>query len=505
MSNSIDQLEQKLKAVLEGEPFSSAMFDGKTAKELLLELSVYHQELEFQNDELRRVQLDLEEAKEFYTDLFEHAPVNYVLYDQDLLIQRANKSCRETLIVGTGKLEGQKMFQFIHPDSQDAFYLHLKAVENKAEGESCSLDLVRTNQKPLRVKMQSNRVTLANKTMIRSAFIDISREHEQQRKIEYLTFRDILTGLYNRTYFEHVHDWYASPDSLPLGIIVSDMNALKLVNDTFGHEMGDALLVALAKVLQQHCPADGLVFRIGGDEFLYLLPHITSEKLLSIIKQIEQQCNAIKVGSIQLSASFGHALRDSVEASLESVVRHAEDLMYQNKLFASKTVRQSLVYSLIDSLFAQHEEQRQFANLSRNIAKQMASCLNLSAKQREDLVLSAYVHDIGKLLSVSDEVIEEHSRRHPEKGYRVLCSLDDQHVVAETVLYHHERWDGGGFPLGLKGESIPLLTRILTLVDVIAWYIASNPKDEVKTYIQSLSGSVLDPHLVGVVIEAECI
>ena len=308
MSITIDQLEHKLKAVLTEEQFSSTQFEGKSAQDLLIELGVYHQELEYQNEELRRVQLALEESKQFYTDLFDHAPINYLIYDHDLLIKRANSECRDTLNVD---LEGHSFSQFIHPDSQDTFYLHIKAVEQSAQGKSSSLDLITANQKRLRVKIQSNLVYLYDKPMIRSAFIDLSKEYEQQRKIEFLTYRDQLTGLYNRTYFEQVLDEYALKDIFPLGLIIGDMNALKLANDTFGHELGDALLVALANVLEQNCPSDGLLFRLGGDEFLFLLPHTHEQKLLAIIRQIEQQCSRTKIGLVELSASFGHAIQSS--------------------------------------------------------------------------------------------------------------------------------------------------------------------------------------------------
>ena len=189
-------------------------------------------------------------------------------------------------------------------------------------------------------------------------------------------------------------------------------------------------------------------------------------------------------------------------------MRQAEDLMYQRKLFASKSVRQSLVSTLIESLFTQNEEQHQHALQAKKIAMKIASCLGLSSKQNEELFLAAYVHDLGKLLASVEKGLDTHHRRHPEKGYRVLCSLDDQHAVAEAVLHHHERWDGSGYPMGLKGEDIPFLARVLTLVDIICWYMANhpqNPKKGLDGYLLSLSSLSLDPQLVETLLASECI
>jgi diguanylate cyclase (GGDEF)-like protein len=505
MSISIEQLERKLKKVLEEERFSASDFEGQTADELLLELSVYHQELEFQNDELRRIQLALEESKQFFTDLFEHAPINYLLYDQELLIKRANSVCRDTL---KSNLEGQALFQYIHPGSQDAFYLHLRALGQTGQKESCTLDLIAADNRRIHIKMQSNIVVLNKQKLIRSAFIDMSKEHEQQRKIEQLTYTDQLTGLLNRTYFEQKFDEYIAKDVYPLGILVGDMNALKLANDTFGHEVGDALLIALANVLQRLCKGDGMVFRFGGDEFVCFVARADEPMLRSLIRQIEQECKQIKVGPVELSASFGYALKNDFDTCLKVSMRQAEDLMYQNKLFSSKDVRQSLVGSLIESLFADNFEQHIHAQQARSMAKQIASCLGLSPNQLEDLFLAAYVHDLGKLLSVSEDSLDAHHRRHPEKGYRVLSSLGNQHVVAEAVLYHHERWDGKGYPMGLKGEEIPFLARVLTLVDIICWYRTKHPQDSrenLKVYLKSLAALSLDPHLVEALLAKECV
>ncbi|NCC65834.1 MAG: HD domain-containing protein, partial [Spirochaetia bacterium] len=82
------------------------------------------------------------------------------------------------------------------------------------------------------------------------------------------------------------------------------------------------------------------------------------------------------------------------------------------------------------------------------------------------------------------------------------------HVVAEAVLYHHERWDGKGYPMGLKGEEIPFLARVLTLVDIICWYRTKHPQDSrenLKVYLKSLAALSLDPHLVEALLAKECV
>ena len=169
------------------------------------------------------------------------------------------------------------------------------------------------------------------KEFIYASARDITEEVEQKRIIEHLSYHDQLTNLFNRHYLEKITKTVIKNENLPLGIIVIDIDGLKEINDKYGHGKGDEILINAATIIKRNIPRVDYVFRMGGDEFVALVP-CTDEQELAAIKvniqaDIDRSCN----GDCHLSLSFGsHAIK-SVETELFKALKIADDDMYADK------------------------------------------------------------------------------------------------------------------------------------------------------------------------------
>jgi len=167
-------------------------------------------------------------------------------------------------------------------------------------------------------------------TDIKEAEEELIRKHKQ---IEYLSFHDHLTKLYNRRFFEEELERLDTKRNLPLSIIMGDVDGLKILNDTFGHVTGDKLLIKVAKTLKNNCRADDIIARRGGDEFEILLPKTTSLEAKKIIKRIKRASAREKIKDMKISISLGYGTKMKETEDIEDIRKLAENGMYQDKRF----------------------------------------------------------------------------------------------------------------------------------------------------------------------------
>lgn len=345
--------------------------------------------------------------------------------------------------------------------------------------------------------------------------VGVVREITQRKKIEerlrYLSYTDTLTGLYNRAYFNKVVRELIAKKDFPIGVILGDVNGLKMVNDTMGHLVGDELIKTMAKLLQEVCPSGTFLFRWGGDEFVILVPCSTQESCERLIRKVNTACKKVNNLSFALSLSLGVAIFKDESGSIDESLQEAEDKLYRQKLLNSKSIRSSILSSLQTSLQAKNVETEAHTKRVVKYSLEMGKILGLDTGTLNELELVAKLHDIGKIgvpeaillkpSALTDEEFEI-MKTHSEKGYRLVSMFPELSHIARGILTHHERWDGKGYPLGLEGEAIPLIARIVTLVDAFDTMTSDRMYNKVMTAeeaireIKKCAGKAFDPKLV---------
>jgi len=170
-------------------------------------------------------------------------------------------------------------------------------------------------------------------------FRDVTDKRANLRNIEYLSYHDGLTGLYNRRFYEEELKRIDTARNLPMTIVMGDVNGLKLINDSFGHIIGDELLKKVAIAIKKGCRADDIIARLGGDEFIVLLPHTDVTETEIIINRIKSILSKEKVKELEISISFGYGIKEDVTTTIQEVFKIAEDNMYKNKFSESSSMR----------------------------------------------------------------------------------------------------------------------------------------------------------------------
>lgn len=346
--------------------------------------------------------------------------------------------------------------------------------------------------------------------------VDVTEKKEAEEKLKRLSFTDILTGLYNRTYFEEKAQELLREEYLPIGVIMGDANGLKLVNDTLGHSQGDELLKLIANLLRDVCSDGQLIFRTGGDEFVILVPNTTEYECEHIIRKIFKQCKNYKHDLIDLSISLGSSITDNLNKSIYDALKEADDKVYRQKLLQKNSLSSSMMYSLQMGLQTKSLETEEHTDRVLDHSLAIGERLYLPMSVMDELTLVAKLHDIGKI-GISEDILLKQGRltddefeivkTHAEKGYRIIKASNQLDNVAKGVLTHHERWDGKGYPLELKGEGIPLIARIVSVADSYdamtnnAIYKKTFSKEEAIKEIIRCSGKQFDPNIVKVFVE----
>lgn len=340
----------------------------------------------------------------------------------------------------------------------------------------------------------------------------VSRSKDE---IIYLYERDPLTGLFNRQHMEETIGILNQDRELPISVIYGDLNGLKMINDALGHEAGDKLLKAIANIMRMSCREKDLIFRIGGDEFLLILKNTSRDQALSVIDRIHQACQFYNEKAFDeayfLSISMGLSTREYEEQELEENIQLAEEAMYKRKLLEEKSIHHSILMSMLKILFEKSQETEEHANRIVEFSVRLGHKFGLSETRLDDLELAAKLHDIGKI-GIDKQILEKTSpltkeeweelKKHPEIGYRIAKASGEIAPIADLIYAHHERWDGRGYPRGLKGEEIPLEARIISVADAYdamtedRVYRKAMSREAALEELWSNSGTQFDPEVV---------
>ena len=341
---------------------------------------------------------------------------------------------------------------------------------------------------------------------------DITERKKAEQQIYYLGFHDQLTGLYNRHYFEKCRE--DLKDTPVLSVIMTDVNGLKLINDTYGHQAGDELLRKYAELLRSSFKESDLIFRWGGDEYVIILKNTEEAKSWDLCNRLIKHCGVTFVKDIPLSISVGISSKQQGE-DIDKAIQEAEDMMYKNKLNESKSSKSLIMKTLLETLSEKSFETKEHIERMGIIGRKIGERLSFSPSELSRLETLTMLHDIGKINLDSHILLKEIAltgkeweeiKKHPEVGYRITRTAEEFAYVAEEILAHHERWDGKGYPRGLRGEDIPYLARLLNIID--SYDVMSNGRpykekmtlEEIIEEIEKCSGKQFDPELAEVFI-----
>ncbi len=309
---------------------------------------------------------------------------------------------------------------------------------------------------------------------IEGYIMDIDESKKLKTDLEFLSYRDFLTGLYNRRYFEGELKKIQENDVIPLSLIMGDLNGLKFVNDSFGHDYGDEIIKTTAKIINETVPNDALVSRLGGDEFIVALQNYSEEKTKEIVNEIQKNIKKTAYKDIGLSISLGYAIKMKKNQDINAILKEAEDMMYRQKVYESPSLRRKAVDAVLGTLFEKDKESESHSRNVSRYSKILAKAAGLSQADIKKTETAGLLHDVGKII-ISEDTLKSTSRlsslqyeeikKHPEIGYRILNNVDEFKDLANIILCHHERIDGSGYPNGIKGEEIPYISRIITICD----------------------------------------
>ncbi len=474
--------------------------------------------ISFQMDVTERIEKEkqIRRSEEKFKTLFEQNVVAIYLHDvKGNILDVNDEACSQ---LGYTRQELLKMTVLdLHRDEELKNNLLLQWPQwGQGERYYFEVEHMRKDGTLIPVEVSAGVISYDNKNIIMALVKDITARKTAEEKVIYLSFYDKLTGLYNRNYLEEEMDRLEKSRDMPVGVIMADLNGLKLVNDSYGHCVGDELLQKTADILRESCRREDIIARWGGDEFVILLPRVSEKNIINISRRIRENCHGYFVKDIPVSLAVGTGIKEDAGESFEDVLNEVESKMYKEKLPESRSTRSAVLRTLLKTLEEKSFETELHAERMLMFAWKIGERIGLPDSELNRLSLVITLHDIGKInipektLTKRDSLTEEEwemIKEHPEVGHRIAFASEEFAHIAEDILSHHERWDGTGYPRGLKEDEIPLLARITAIVD--AYEVMSNGRpykepmsqEAIIEEFRRCSGTQFDPGLVEIFIE----
>jgi len=453
----------------------------------------------------------LKDSEEKYSSYIENAPYAVFVVDENGNYLESNKAA--------STITGYSREQILSMNIRD-----ITAAESMDEAVSHFESLLKTGKMSAELKYSHkdgstrwwtvDAVNISDKRFLGFS-IDITVRKQAEEDLINLNQRDYLTGIYNRRYFEAELERMDDEKLLPLSVIIGDINGVKFINDAFGHAAGDRHIVETAMILKSCCREGDVLTRTGGDEFAVLMPNTDHAAAYEVLKNIQAaltEFDATNTSVIyQHSVSLGCATKISIDEDINEILKLAEGYMYQRKLLEHNSVHSAVVSSIKATMFEKSHETEEHAQRLVSLSKSVGLALDLPQAELDKLELLASLHDIGKV-GIRDDILTKpgelnemewaEMKRHPEIGYRIAKSSPELAPIAEGILYHQEWWDGSGYPQGLSGECIPLISRIVAVVDAYDAMTNDRPYRKALDHevaidrIKQNAGTQFDPSIV---------
>lgn len=345
---------------------------------------------------------------------------------------------------------------------------------------------------------------------------DLAKINEKDKELLFLSRFDHLTGLYDRRFYQEEVKRIDIEENLPLSFIMCDVNGLKLINDSFGHEVGDEILIRAANAIKTGCRAGDVVARLGGDEFFIAMPNTSNEDAFKVIEAIRSLLKLENVQGLDISVSFGYGTKTDENQELQDIYKKTEDQMNRHKIYESASIKSETINLITSTLFEKNSRELIHSKRVSELCVALSEKMGFSKENINLMRLSGLMHDIGKI-GIEDKILnktgklndEEYSeiKKHPEIGYRILSAVNEFADIAGFVLEHQEQWDGTGYPQGLKGENIKIESRIIAIADAYDAMTTKRSYREALSHeaamdeIKRCAGTQFDPAVVEIFID----
>jgi diguanylate cyclase (GGDEF)-like protein/PAS domain S-box-containing protein len=443
--------------------------------------------LQWREEELKRTEGALRESIEHYRRIIEAGEVGIWMVDAEKITIFTNRKIVQMLGYTPEEMKGKSILDFTDPEGRSLIESRMQSRPLSLNGQY-DFNFRRKDGTDLwtilSISPMSDKTGELNGAVI--MITDITERKKAEEQLKYMCLRDPLTGLYNRVYFEEGMKHLESHRFARVGIIMCDVDALKLINDTLGHSAGDSILVAAANIIKECFRAGDVAARVGGDEFAVILLNSQRDAIETACRRMRHaiaEYNSFHL-ELPLSLSIGFAVREGKSISMNGLYKEADYNMYKEKQYRSQSARIAIVEALKKALATKDFMTQGHMSRLRALTATFVAAIDMPKHIKKDLLLFAQFHDIGKV-GIPDSILfkpgglssEEYAemKRHCEIGYRIAQSCADLAPIADLILKHHEWWNGNGYPLGLKEEEIPIGCRILAITDAYESMTSARP------------------------------
>ncbi|WP_111573066.1 sensor domain-containing diguanylate cyclase [Halanaerobium saccharolyticum] len=284
----------------------------------------------------RKIQEEkIKEQKAYFEQLFNNSTEAIVLLDNKHCVLKVNKKFESLFGFKQSELINKNIDDYILPEQcLKTGKKFTEKVKNGGKVEGESIRKTKSGEQ-INVHLQGFPIKLENGQIgIYALYRDITERKKKEKQIEYLSFHDELTGLYNRRYFENELKRLNSSRQHPITIVIGDLDGLKIINDTYGHQKGDQYIASTANILKKTARIEDIIARIGGDEFALILPQTAAEEAEGFCRRLKlniQEFNQQQQLEKPLSISFGFDVMQDNSSDLARIFNQADQNMYLNK------------------------------------------------------------------------------------------------------------------------------------------------------------------------------
>lgn len=407
-----------------------------------------------------------------------------------------------------GESEPELFLKFCHPDDLDTLRKYLFTYEHTSK-DYFSFD-IRVKDKSevyhwILVRAQVVDTGLSGDRLISGTIQDITKDKENEQALNFLSRHDYLTGVYNLRAYEERAKYLDKEENYPMSIVLLDVNGLKVFNDAFSHQVGDKLLVETANILKKYMNNLDVVARIGGDEFVFVMPKTPMAEGKNRFDKIVQSLHEVKIQGIPISIAYGIVEKYDGNLTMQQMKNMADSKMYQQKFKGSNT-RIQILEQIRDHFFEKFNFEKLVINLVHKLAMQLGERMQLDYETMGCLDIASQYYNIG-IFGIRDGVFNNERdfkafdfieyRKHVENGYRILLATHQDERIARSVLHHHEKFNGEGYPGNIKGKEIPLSARIIAVLAAYSRKRLLNEKEEeVRAFLDSERFISFDPDIV---------